>query len=194
MPNNCGKISASILLNCDYPLIGGVEDRLILINKDDIVSITRNASNPQIIEDIVLTSSPAAYAYEIEGNNNSIDVKSTLVKAKYSEGYSHEIIYRVFTTGPETKEQIEAEAKGKLVAITQNNFRGATGNATFEIHGLDVGLELVEGESNKSDAETQGAFVLTLRTPDLYKEPHLPATLFITDYATSKAVVDGLLN
>lgn len=194
MPNNCGKISASIVLNCDYPLIGGSEDRLVLINKDDIVSVTRNGSNPQIIEDIVLTSSPQAYAYEVEGKNNSNDIKWTLVKARYSEGYSHEIIFRVFNMSPAVKAFIEDMAKGKFVAISQNNFKGATGNAAFDIHGLDVGLELVEALGDKSDAETQGAPVLTLRTPELFKEPHLPATLFITSFAASKAVVDGLLN
>jgi hypothetical protein len=196
MPNNCGRISANILLNCDYPIVGGVEDRLILINKADWdnATLVRDGSNPQIIESIALETSPARYAYEVEGKNNSIDVKSTLVKARYSEGYSHEIIYRVFNISPAIKEQIEAKAKGRLVAITQNNFKGATGNAAFEIHGMDIGLELVEAESNKSDAETQGAYVLTLRTPENFKESHLPATLFDTDFATTKAVVDGLLN
>jgi hypothetical protein len=196
MPNNCGRISANILLNCDYPIVGGVNDRLILMNKDDWDNATKsqNASNPQIYENIVLPTSPQAFAYEVEGKNNSIDVKSSLVKARYSDGYSHEIIYRIFNISPEIKEQIEAKAKGRLVAITQNNFKGQTGSAAFEIHGSDIGLELVEAESNKSDAETQGAYVLTLRTPEAFKESHLPATLFITDFATTKAVVDGLLN
>lgn len=192
--SNCGKISASILLDCDNPLVGGAKDRLILINKDDIASVTRNVTNPQIIEAITLvTTSPATVAFQIEGKNYSNDVSWEFVKARYSENYNHEVVFRIFDNGPDVKKQIEAMGKGTLVAIIENNFRGNSGDAAFEILGLDVGLKLTEGNSNKSDAETQGAPVLTLRTPDDYKEPHLPATLFITDYTTSKAVVDGLL-
>jgi hypothetical protein len=79
-----------------------------------------------------------------------------------------------------------------FIVVIENNFRGETGNAAFEIYGLDVGLELVEMETNKSDAETQGAYVLTLRTPELYKEPHLPATFYVTSYAATKALFNAL--
>jgi hypothetical protein len=190
--SNCGKLSSNILLNCDYPLIGGSKDILKLINFDDLDGVTRNASNPQIIEAITLLSSPATQAYQIEGKNSSNDLRAALVKARYSEGYDHEVIFRIFTNGPEVKEQIEAMGKGKFIAVIENNFRGATGNAAFEIYGLDVGLELVEAETNKSDAETQGAYVLTLRTPELYKEPHLPATFFVTSYAATKTAFNLL--
>jgi hypothetical protein len=190
--SNCGKLSSNILLNCDYPLVGGTKDLLKLINFEDIDSVTRNASNPQIIEAITLVSSPQAQAYQIEGKNSSNDLRAALVKARYSEGYDHEVIFRIFTNGPEVKKQIEAMGKGTFVAVVENNFRGSTGNAAFEIYGLDVGLELVEMETNKSDAETQGAYVLTLRTPELYKEPHLPATFYVTSYAATKALFNAL--
>jgi hypothetical protein len=190
--SNCGRITSNILINCDFPLVGGTKDILKLINFDEIDGVTRNASNPQIIEAINLITSPQAQAYTIEGKNSSNDLRSALVKTRYSEGYDHECIYRVFTNGPEIKEQLEAKAKGKFVAVIENNFRGANGNAAFEIYGLDVGLELVEMESNKSDAETQGAWVLTLRSPELYKEPHLPATFYVTSYAATKALFNAL--
>ncbi len=192
MASNCGKLSSHITLNCDNPLVGGSKDLLKLINFEDIDSITRNASNPQIIEGITLVSSPQAIAYQIEGKNNSNDLRAALVKARYSEGYDHEVIFRIFTNGAAVKKQIEAMAKGTFVAVIENNYRGSTGDAAYEIFGLDLGLELVEMETNKSDAETQGAYVLTLRSPELYKEPHLPATFFLTNYSTTKALYNAL--
>jgi hypothetical protein len=190
--SNCGKLSSNILLNCSYPLVGGSKDILKLINSEDIDGVTRNADNPQIIEAINLVTSPSTQAFQIEGKNNSNDLRAALVKARYSEGYDHEVIFRIFTNGPEVKKQIEEMAKGSFVAVIENNFKGETGNAAFEIYGLDVGLELLEMETNKSDAETQGAYVLTLRTPELFKEPHLPATLFVTSYAATKAIFNAL--
>lgn len=192
MASNCGKLDGDILLNCDYPLIGGNKDILKLINQEDLDSVTRNSTNTQIIEAINLVSSPQAVAYEIEGKNNSNDIRAALVKARYSEGYDHEIIFRVFTNGPDVKKKLEAMAKGTFIAVIENNFRGSTGNAAYEIYGLDVGLELLELETNKSDAETQGAYVITLRTPELFKEPHLPATFFLTSYSATKTLFDAL--
>jgi hypothetical protein len=193
MSGNCGKISESILIDCANPLVGGVKDRLVLFNFEDQSVITRDGTNPQLITGISLTTSPVAKAYQFEGKNHSNDVKSTLVKGKYSENYDHEVIFRIFGNSAAIKKQIEAMAKGKFVAIIENNFKGNGGDAAFEIFGLDVGLDLMAMEANKSDQDTQGAYVLTLRTPDTFKEPHLPASLFLTDYATTKAIVDALL-
>jgi hypothetical protein len=190
--SNCGRITENILLNCDIPLVGGIKDIMKLINFSDIQGYTRNILNTQIIEGITLITSPQAQAYTVEGKNNSNDVKSTLVKKKYSEGYDHDLLYRVFTNGPDIKKQLEAKAKGRFVAVIENNFKGVNGEAAYEILGLELGLELVEMVSDKSDSETQGAYVLTMRTPELYKEPHLPATFFLTDYSTTKALFNAL--
>lgn len=191
--SNCGKLTAGIDLNCLVPLVGGNDDRLVLINKSDIVSIGRNTVNPQIVESITLVASPAAKAYAFQGKNNSIDSKTDLVKTRYADNYNHEVVFRVFEDGPDVKLQIEALPKGRFIAILQKNYRGTADKAAFEVRGLDIGLECTVLTKDDSDADTQGAYVITLSSPDTFKEPHLPANLYITSYAASKAVVDGLL-
>ena len=37
---NCAVISAGLALDCDYPLVGGVKDDIILMNLDDIAYST----------------------------------------------------------------------------------------------------------------------------------------------------------
>jgi hypothetical protein len=192
MPN-CGRISDDILNDCAFPLVGGVKDRLILINADDIDEYTVSVSNPQIIEDIALVTSPAARGYEFEGLNSSNDKETSLNFGRYTRTYNHQVTFRVFQNGPDVKAQLEALAKGKVVAIVEHNFRGSDGSAAFELLGRVQGLEVLEMTSNMSDQETQGAYVVRLSTPELFKEPNLPATVFITDYATTKTMVDGLL-
>lgn len=191
MTSICGKISANITIDCLNPLQGGVDDRLILINSEDISSITRNVTNPQIIEAIILAS--GTIGYEVEGKNQSVDGKQTFVKQKYSEVFDHEVNFYVFDITPDIKLQLEKMSKGKLVALLQNNFKGAGGNAAFEIYGLDAGLRLSAMDKDTNNVDTQGAYFVTLKTNDVSKEPHLPATLFLTDYATSLAIVNGLL-
>jgi hypothetical protein len=81
---------------------------------------------------------------------------------------------------------------GRFVVITENYFKGVAGNASFEIYGLTTGLEMSVLERDPNTADTQGAFDFTFTTIN-NKEPRLPNSLFNTDYATSKAVVDSIL-
>lgn len=187
---SCAKISNDILLNCSAPLVAGNKDILKLINKDDIIGYTRNVANPQIIESITLST--GAKAYSFEGKNSSIDSKSDLIKGKYSENYNHQVIFRVFEDSPLVKIQLEALAKGKFVAILEKNYRGSLSNSSFEVRGADVGLICTVLTQDSTDADTTGAYVITLANQDGFPEPHLPSTLFVTDYATTKAAYIAL--
>ena len=191
--STCGQISASVVLDCDNVMVAGANDRLVLINKDDwdLATITPDGENAELITGIDLASGTDAYYFE--GKNYSTEPKQTLVKQRYSEVFDHEIIFKVFKSNAATKVQIEALVKGKFVAIIENNFRGADGDSAFEIYGYDVGLQTMELERAIMDADTQGAYNITLRTPDDIKEGHLPKTLFLTSYAITKAIVDALL-
>lgn len=192
MPN-CGAISASIINDCDNLIVGGTKQDLYLINIEDIESYDYNNSNPRIIEAINLVTSPAAAAYKFEGLKASNRPLTELVKGPYQSFWNHQIEFRIFTNTPEAKEQIEALKNGRVVAILENNFRGSTGNCAFELYGEKIGLELSVATQDKNDADSQGAWVLTLSSPDDNKEPNVQATIFDTDYATTKALVESLL-
>jgi hypothetical protein len=190
---NCGRISAGVARNCDNPLVGGSSNELILINKEDIVSYTENSSNSQIIEGINLVSSPQAVAYKFEGFKNSVEPQIDLAPAAFLNAWKHQILFRIFDNTPDTKKIIDGLANGTVVAIIKNNNQGVNGNAVYELFGRFAGLELTVATAAKNDADTQGAYVLTLATADGEKEPKLPATVFLTDLATTKALVDSLL-
>lgn len=188
----CGAITAAILKDCTNPLIGGTDTTIYVANYADIASVTRNGSNPQIIEAITMVATKKFYKYE--GQNNSVEPEQHLVKQKYARVYDHLIKFKVFNATPTTKAQLELMAVGRIVAIVENNWKnGTTGNGAFEIYGLDVGLEVENLDRMLADADTQGAFDLTLKTPEAAKEGHLPATLFITSYSATQAVIAALI-
>lgn len=188
----CGKISANVVLDCDYPLVGGANDNLYLINKEDYddATITVDPANDQLITDLVLET--GTHAYKFEGKNNSVEPRSVLVKQRYAEVYDHEVIFKVFINSADTKVQLEKMAKGKVIAIIENNYKGDTGAGAFEVYGVETGLQVMEMERVIADADTQGAYNVTLRTSEFAKESHLPSTLLKTDYATTKSLVEGL--
>jgi hypothetical protein len=186
----CSKITSNILANCDKPLVGGVKDKLVLVNLEDIEALTRNEDNPQIIEGVTLVE--ALIGFLLEGINNSIDAKTALVKKKYSNGWDHDIVFRIIDNSPEIKEQVEKLVGGRVVAFLENNFKGTDDKAAFEVYGSELGLIVKSVEADKSNADTQGGLVITLGCADEYKEPHMPASFFITDYTTTKAAFEAL--
>jgi hypothetical protein len=81
----------------------------------------------------------------------------------------------------------------KVVALVQNNHKGEDGNAAFEIYGYETGLRLQELERVIADAENQGAYTVTIRNDEVSRPSSLPHTLWDTDFATTKAIVDSLI-
>lgn len=189
----CGEITQGIANNCAYPLSGGVDDRLLLINYSDWKDavITRNITNNQIIENIVLAS--GANAFVFEGQNNSNTPKNDMVKGKVFNNFTHEVAFLALTKDAATKETLEEITKGRFVAIVQNNYKGNAGASAFEVYGGDAGMICTVMGADPANADTQGAYSITLASLAPSLEPHLPATIFITNYATTKAIVDGLV-
>jgi hypothetical protein len=190
----CAKITAGNAINCDFPLTGGVKDRLILVNYEDwqAATLTKNVSNPQIIENIVLTAPAVGYVFE--GQNNSIEPQANLVRQRYTNVYDHEVMFQIFNVSPAAKKEAEKLANGKVVAIIENNFKNSTGNMAYEVYGSEVGLNASELKRVLADADTQGAISVILKTPENGgKETHLPATIFDTDYAATRTVVNSIL-
>jgi len=191
----CDGISASITQNCDTPPIAGTADILYLINRSDIDVFTLDTTGigPQaIVTNLTLLSGKAAYM--VEGRNNSNVAGYELVKGTYFDSYQHNVSFVAFDNSPAVKAQIEKMVqRGDLIAIVENNFRGATGNAAFELYGYTSGLEVLTATRNTGDADSQASHMIALGSPDLSKEPHLPYSVFDTSYATTKALLQGLL-
>lgn len=191
MATSCAQITDNILLDCAKRPAAGANDNLYLFNYDELATLTRDNTNPNLIESFSLVS--GAFIYRFQGQNDSVEPRSALVEARYSKSYDHEVIFKLFDNTADLKDQIDRLAQGRVIAIVENNFAGSDDETKFEIYGLTSGLLLREMERIVADAETQGAYNLTLRTSDFSKEPNLPATLFDTSIAVTRAFIQSLL-
>lgn len=194
MSGVCGDISAGLSFDCDNPLQSGAEDRLILMNREDYLNatITVDPSNSQIITDIVLPVGKLAYVYQ--GKNNSNVPKYEMIKQAFAEVYNHEINFKAFQVDPTAKKELENLAKASVVAIVENKFKGSSGNSAFEVYGAGAGLNATQILRELQNADTQGAFDCIIKSDENSYEPNMPKTLWNTDYATTKAIVDALLS
>lgn len=189
----CDALTADILYDCANPPVGGVNDRLILLNFSDLqnATITYDGTNPLIVENIVLASGIQGYVFE--GLNNSNEPRVAMVKGRYVNGYDHEVRFKCFENSPVAKAQLTKLDGAQVVAIVQNNRKGSSGNSAFEIYGLQTGLRLQELERILADAETQGAYNLLIRNDEVSRPSSLPHTLWDTDFATTLAIVESLI-
>ena len=191
----CGSIEIGAAFDCDNPLVGGVETRLILMNKAvyDRATVTFDVTVPQLITDIVLSQlGDAAYAFD--GTRLSLTPETSFVPQTASSGYNHTVNFIVFDISAAQKENVERMALGKMVAIVQNVNAAGNSDTVFEVFGKDVGMEVLELTRINADLETLGGFSIQLNSSDDFsKEPHLPSSFFDTDFVTTKAKVDALL-
>ena len=189
----CDALTAGIAYDCANPPSGGVNDRLILFNYSALDgNVTYDGANPIIVTNI--TPPMGGWGYVFEGVNNSNEPRSAMVKGRYVNGYDHEVRFKCFDNSPTAKLQLGKLDGALVVAIVQNNRKGASGNSAFEIYGLETGLRLQELERILADAETQGAYNLLIRNDEISRPSSLPHTLWDTDYATTLALVNSLLD
>lgn len=190
----CGKIDAGVAYLCAAPPTGGANDRLILMNYDDwhLAGIQFDLTNPLLIDDIQPPSG-GEKAYEFQGQNDSVEPRSAMVKGRYVDSFDHEVRFKVFNNDPSIKQQLLKLSQSKVVAIVQNNHKGVNGDAAFELYGHETGLELQEMERILNDGDTMGAYNLLLRNSETSRPGTMPHTIYVTNFGASKALVDGLL-
>ena len=185
---NCDGISLNADYSCDSPPIAGVEERLVLMNFKDIASFAVQSANPSIIEGFTLKSGTQAFSFQ--GVRNSLVPEQHYAPGRFSpSSYEHMLNFLVWDDTQAQKDNLEAMAIEKQVAIIQN------ANKTFEVYGIRNGLEVTTNDRLPGDQDTGGGYQIVLKTSENEaKEPKLPRTFFLTDFATTLDLVDDLLN
>ena len=187
----CDKISAGISQDCNYEMVAGVNDRVWIINFDDVSSLTRNGTNEEIIEAIVMAS--GSNAYEYVGRNYSNMPSCALVEDEFSSAFDHKFEYRIFADGDTVKRQLKEKKHGRFMVVVQNQLQGSSGELAFTLYGGRNGLKLRECEQLKYDNPSLGSWRLVMSSNPKALEPYPPNDVFDTDFATTKAMLDALV-
>lgn len=174
MSSTCAKIGAGVVFDCDDPLVGGVEaETLVLFNWDDVdrVASTKNATNKQALETLILIGSPTPLGYVFEGINNSIRPNNENVRDGFFPFKNiHTIEFVIFDRSVAVKETVRDIQGGNFLAVY---FRKGK---TVEIMGFDRGLSANLTPYN--EYEEDGAYTITIATNQDQgeTEPFLPLT------------------
>lgn len=200
MTIGCNQITNCILKNCEN-LVQGVKDKAYFINYDCVDKDLSefDPDNPLLLTNLILkNTSPACYAYCVEGYNFSNEHSVAMVKKTYQKVWDHNFIFRIFDNTPEVKLWIQDAVDSRFIVIIENNYNKmdatlGNGRTVFEVLGWDQGLELNAAERNVNDEEMLGGWTLTAGTSDRIKESLPPLSLFVTDIATTRLAIESML-
>lgn len=191
MPDCTGNLTADILFDCANAPIGGIEQNIVIIKKDDIdVSATIiDGTNRVLVTNLQLK--PGATGYRLEGIKQSNGKAWELVKKENApDKFKHTFSGVIFNPSAANKQQADELSKGaKYVAVVEQVWKGANSADAFEILGLKSGLELIT--MTNSSKENDNMIVFELSSADGFEETTMPKTLLETDYETTKTAFDS---
>ncbi len=185
---DCGKIKGGVGYNCDSPLQGAVEPTVRLFNKRQILGYG-TGSTRNLITSLTLESGASGYLFE--GFGRSVAPSQEVLKMASGQNLTkHQVVLYIFDRGQETKNIIQDLLLGSFIAVVEGTKKDAD---CFEVYGLNSGLMLAPGKINEQNADN-GAYVITLSTPEGQGESRLPQTFYDESaYSSTKTLLDGYL-
>ena len=191
--SSCTKLTANLAaIKCGFAPIPGTGNRVLLINYDDVDrKLSTVADN--VITNLILNA--GAKAYEFESAADSTEGTPTFNKGTYLGNFIHTLILRIFARAEAGKKFVNTLNGAKVIAIVENADGGTgvtTGEVTYEAYGWDAGLLLSEIAAPTTMADLV-VYQVTLASGETARESSLPKSVFKTDLATTKTMLDGLV-
>lgn len=189
---DCSKITAGIIAaDCAKPEISGTAGNVWLINYADIDRVLSILAD-NVITDLVLTDDAKAYVFE--SLTNGVLGETSINKGTYISNWQHDLTLRIFAKSEAAKKFVNSLNGARVVAIVETNSlngTGATLGATkYDVYGWSAGLELNEFTGTTDMAD--GIVYQPKLGSGTAKEDSIPKSLFKTDLATTRALLDSL--
>lgn len=192
-------IKQGISPSCDDPLVQGVEQRGVIINRDDIdfSAAVFNATRKNVIETIALKSGKKGYEVVVMGSTPFTGTNTALATGTYRNTFTNTVSIVILDNGPDVCENvIDGLANGEFVVILENKFKGLQkeenpGDPAFQVYGWYQGLRASEMTNDKYSEDTDGGWAVSLQET---RAPKSGVFLFKTDYETTAAAVESLVS
>jgi len=194
MAGICDSIIAKgIAVDCDSPIVKGLEADGIICNRGDIdfsQSVFDN-DNKNIIKTLVLKSGKKGYPVVQQGASPFSGAKTSLVTGTYRNTFTNEVPIAVLDNGPEVaRDIIDGLANGSFVLILKNVHKGTSGKAEYQVYGYYQGLRASAIDNEKYSEDTDGGWLVTLQETSV---PKSALFYFNTDSKTTETQFKSLL-
>ena len=159
-------IQKGIELNCECPIVKGVEPDGLIMNRSDIdfAKSVFDTTNKNILTTLILKSGKKAYPIVQQGATPFTGAKTSLATGTYRNTFTNEVPIAVLDNGPEVAQKIiDGLANGSFVLILKNVHKGVKGNAEYQVYGYFQGLHASAIENDKYSEDTDGGWLVTLQ-------------------------------
>jgi hypothetical protein len=200
MPSICEfLIKSDIAINCDDPVVAGIEANGVIINRADIdfANVVRDITKKNVINTLPIKVGKKGYKIYVPGPTPFNNTATTMEKGTNRNKFTNDVGFVILDNDPDVCENvIDALANGEFVIVYENKFKNLNkastpGDSAFQIVGYYQGLKAETLENNKYSADTEGGWNVLLKE---LNSPKSGLFLFDTDYATTKVKFDSLLN
>lgn len=190
-------IKKDILLNCDDPIVPGVEQEGVIINRSDIdfSTVAFNATRKNVIETLALKSGKKAYKVVVSGSAPFTGTNTALATGTYRNTFTNTVNMVILANDPDVcADIIDGLANGEYVVILENKAKNLLkeenpGDSAFQVYGYYQGLKAAEISNDKYSEETEGGWSVSLQET---KVPKSALFYFKTDYETTKTAIETL--
>ena len=184
----CAKLSKNVALGSCRQGNAAVSGRVIAINWDDFAAATVTESSG-VISSIVLSG--AAKAYALTSKDKGIEASVSLNKGTYGNSWVHQLIIRVFDRTQDNKDTVDKLAQGRFAFIVEH-IDQESNQTVFELYGRQNGMTASAGEGSSADGD--GVInAITMASDDNARESKLPTSIFVTDLAATRTMIEALL-
>ncbi|WP_205528264.1 hypothetical protein [Flavobacterium psychrotrophum] len=204
MPIDCtGSLTSDIIFDCINAPIGGIEQNVVLINKEDIdvATTTVDAANRILVTHLQLKTGKKGY--KLTGVKQANGKAWELVKKENApDKFKHTFSGVIFNPSALNKLQADSLSKGaKYVVVVEQVWKGAANADAFEILGYTSGLELTT--MTNSSKENDNMIMFELASADGFEETTMPKTYYwaptgdetaIEGYTERKTLFDACFN
>lgn len=190
-------IKRDIELNCDDPIVPGIEQEGIIMNRKDVdfATVAFNTTRKNVIETLTMKESKKAYKVVVTGSTPFTGTNTALATGTYRNTFTNTVNMVILANDPDVcADIIDGLANGEYVVILENKAKNLQkeenpGDSAFQIYGYYQGLKAAEISNDKYSEETEGGWSVSLQET---KVPKSALFYYKTDYETTKEAVEAL--
>lgn len=191
------QIKADIEANCVDPLIMGVEQEGVIINRSDINydELEYDAENSSILTNLPLVTGARGYRVIIPTKSPFAGTTTEIAEGTSRNAFINTVGMVILANDPNVSENIiDGLANGEFVVIIENknkSLNAATpGFSAFQVYGLLQGLRATTLSNDKYSTDTDGGWNVVL-TED--RTPKSAIYLFASTLAATRTLVNSLV-
>lgn len=149
MAENCDeKFAGAFAVKCGHRPKQGVSKKWY-INHDDIdLEGTQKANRGTVVTVLVLKTGAKIYP---AGGKKVSSIEHALAIKDFSNGYIHTDRFTITYKGPDERERVQELVDGaRVVTLSKKIDTGVSGELSYEIAGLESGMEITEDTYNSA--------------------------------------------